>query len=108
MLNADAHRAVLTGATGKDSVVDAISWIAQGHELVSGTDVHAVLRSVVAVSRGVEAAQEATQRLARAAADSELDSAEVLFGLDEVNWPGRFRRALDVLAWRSTAVAYAV
>ena len=100
-MSAKEHEPVLTGATGKESVADAISWIARGHDLVPGADVHAVLRSLVALGSGGEAAQEATQRLTRIAAASKLDSGKVLFGLDEVNWPARFRRALDVLAWRS-------
>jgi hypothetical protein len=88
-------------AAGKGDVGEAVAWIAEGHALAAGTDVHAVLRSLVALNRTSQVAQEALKRLTRLAAASDLDTAAVLFRFNEISWPERFRRALDVLAWRS-------
>jgi hypothetical protein len=100
-VSAAEHKGTLTAATGKNGVAQATAWIAEGHDLANGTDVHALLRSLVALNGSTGPSIEATRRVARMAVDSDLDTAAVLFRLEQVNWPERFRRALDLLALRS-------
>ena len=100
-MDREEHIAVLKAATGKQSLEDALAWIAEGHALAPEADARAVLRSVVQLSPEGRDADRATKRIARMASKSEFDSARILIDIESVSWPERFRRALDLLAWKS-------
>ena len=84
-------------ATRRDSIDDALNWIAAGWKVAGHVSLDQLLRAVIRLSDH-PGARGAAQRLARMAAASELNSGNVIFGLDEVDTPATFRRALDRLA----------
>jgi hypothetical protein len=88
-------------ATGRTSLDEAVAWIAEDHPLASGTDTNAVLQALVSLPQSIMYRERAIQRLARENSRSTLDTASVLFGIEGVVAPTAYRKALDVLAWKS-------
>lgn len=92
----------LIDATGAQSPSEAVKWIAEGHPLKKRTDPHAVLRALVGLDDPIGGnTDKAIVRLARHVSRSQLDSARVIFQIDELERPARYRRAIDTLAWKS-------
>lgn len=60
----------------------------------------ALLRALVEYD-GEGDVRAARERIVRSLAISNLDTASVLFALEEIRPPAQFRRALDALAWKS-------
>jgi hypothetical protein len=88
-------------ATKQPDLRGALQWIAEGHPLQAGTGSHELLRAVADVSAPADLKQAAARRLTRQVADSELDTAAVIFELQTIVPPLAFRNALDLLAWKS-------
>jgi hypothetical protein len=89
--------AVLLAATGTPSVADAVSWLADGHPIEAGSDLHAVLRALVLQKPSADY-ERATRRIARIVAASHLDTAAVLFDRQAIVPAARFAQALSGLA----------
>ena len=87
--------------TGRDTVEDALDWIAQGWAVKLHVPMQQVLRAISRLECDDGSKARALQCVAREAATPDFDSASVLFGLDLVTPPHRFRVALDELASRS-------
>lgn len=102
MITAHEQR-VLIRATGRKSVADALGWIAEGHRLRPGNDPHDVLKAVLSANAaGERGAGDAVVRLAHDVSASGLDSAAVLFKIDEAAPAARFKRGLNALASKTT------
>lgn len=91
---------VLCRATGRDEAQEAVSWLAEGHPLREEANRREVLRALVSHNGGGDT-RTAIERVTREILSSKLDTAAVLFALDQARSPGHFRRSLDVLAWKS-------
>src|SRR5215203_7529621 len=79
-MSADVPSAnVLTEATGRQSVTEALARIADEHPLERGTDLQELFRAVATYSESTAEAEHALRILARAVAASDLDSAAILF-----------------------------
>lgn len=84
--------------TGRDKVEDALDWIANGWPIKPHVRKQQVLRAITRLECDDGSKARALQCVARDAATSDFNSASVLFGLDLVTPPRRFRVALDELA----------
>ena len=92
---------MLRGATGRRTIEEALAWIAEGHRLEESADLHQLLQAIVAADLCSGEAREAVRRLARMVAESDLDTASVIFAPEAISPPSRYRRVLDLLAWKS-------
>jgi hypothetical protein len=94
-----AAEAVLRRASGRPSVAEAIAWLAEGHPLKEGVEPVEALRALEQLGEnGAANLTDARRRLAKDAADSEVDSARELFALDKLSPLSTYRRVLDRLA----------
>jgi hypothetical protein len=91
----------ICAASGREPLLDALSWIAEDHPLNAGTDLHELLQALATIPETTSELTVALRRVAREVAKSRLDTATVLFSFDNVTPPAAFRRALDALAWKS-------
>jgi hypothetical protein len=89
---------LLLSVTDQTSIDDALEWIADGFPLELNADVRAVIRSVMAVSGDELLKQKAIRSLVRRISVSELDSAQILFDVDELLDPDDVRMSLLRLA----------
>jgi len=89
---------LLLSVTDQTSIDDALEWIADGFPLELDADVRAVIRSVMAVSGDELLKQKAIRSLVRRISVSELDSAKILFDVDELLDPDDVRMSLLRLA----------
>ncbi|MFL5350687.1 MAG: hypothetical protein ACJ8AT_38440 [Hyalangium sp.] len=89
---------VLRQATSRGDAQDAVGWIADGHPLVAGHAPQEVLRALLSLDPPPPRCDNAIARLAREVATSSLDTAQILFGLDQLPSPSSWRATLDVLA----------
>jgi len=92
---------MLRGATGRRTIEEALAWIAEGHRLEESADLHQLLQAIVAADLCSGEAREAVRRLARTVAESDLDTASVIFAPEAITLPSRYRRVLDLLARKS-------
>jgi hypothetical protein len=87
-------------ATRRLTVGDAYYWIATGGRLRDGTDQNQLLRDLVALDAGGEDSRRAVLALIRSVLASDLDSAAVVFGVNQIEPAAAYRSALDGLARR--------
>lgn len=86
-------------ATGRETLDEALEWIASGYPVEKGTDPHELLEALCAVDApGSTALVDALRRVAREVSSSTLDSAAVIFEPALITPPDAFRRALDTVA----------
>ncbi len=97
MSNAD----VIQAATGQSKIEDALAWIAEGHSLKAEVSLQSLLQAVVAIEGGAENHQAALRRIARAATESDLDTASAIYNPDLLGPLRNYKRVLDLLARRS-------
>jgi len=94
----------LRSATGRDSVADALAWIAEGHPLNSSVPLHAVTAAALAAERtGAPHAGDAVVVITQHLVRSTLDPATMLFDEEAMPNAQSLRHALDVLAAKCTA-----
>lgn len=94
-------RALVLDVSGRSEIDDALDWIARGWHLETGLPVQTLLRAITSLEFDSESKNRALQYLSRIAATSDFDSAAVLFGLNLVSPPAKYRKALDELAFFS-------
>lgn len=92
---------VVLGATERETLEEAIAWIAEGHPLNPESGLRAVLQAIIALDRKSADAEQAIRRLAREISQSDLDTASVLLNVDAITPPTYYRSALDTLAWKN-------
>ncbi len=97
MTNADAVQA----ATGQPSIEDALAWIAEGHPLKPEVGLQDLLQAVVGIDGGRENHQAALRRVARAATESDLDTASAIYNPDLLEPLRGYKSVLDLLARKS-------
>lgn len=97
MTNAD----VIQAATGQSNIEDALAWIAEGHSLKAEVSLQALLQAVVGIGGGGENHQAALRRIARAATESDLDTASAIYNPDLLGPLRGYRAILDLLAHKS-------
>ena len=73
---------VIQAATGQSNIEDALAWIAEGHSLKAEVSLQALLQAVVGIGGGGENHQAALRRIARAATESDLDTASAIYNPD--------------------------
>jgi hypothetical protein len=73
-------------------------WLGEDHPIERGSDLNQLLRAVVNHGGAHEYAERALRRLARAVAESDLDSATFLFETETIVPASYFRATLDRLA----------
>jgi len=95
--------AVLTvlRATGRPTVAEAMSWIANSLSLTSDVDIHRLLRALATLNPSEPDGPKALQVVARRATQSNVDTAAVLFKPEFIIPARRFRDALDLLSKHS-------
>jgi hypothetical protein len=92
---------VVQAATGQPNVEDALAWIAEGHSLKPEVGLHALLQAVVRLDGGGENHQAALRRVARAATESDLDTAGAIYNPDLLGPLRSYKSILDLLARKS-------
>lgn len=97
MTNAD----VIQAATGQSNIEDALAWIAEGHSLKAEVSLQALLQAVVGIGGVGENHQAALRRIARAATESDLDTASAIYNPDLLGPLRGYRAVLDLLARKS-------
>lgn len=97
MTNAD----VIQAATGQSNIEDALAWLAEGHSLKAEVSLQALLQAVVGIGGGGENHQAALRRIARAATESDLDTASAIYNPDLLGPLRGYRAILDLLARKS-------
>jgi hypothetical protein len=103
-MDADVDANVVAGVlrvTGRDSLADAIAWLAEELPMPEGTDWSWLLRVLVDLVDDDEASCRALRRVVREVTRSEMDSSRVLFDTQDLPAPQRFADALGELLQRS-------
>jgi hypothetical protein len=91
----------LREATGRATVGDSCSWIANGYPLAAQADIHLVLRDLVLVQPDGPDWARALELLTRSIARSDVDSAAILFKPEAIVPARRFRDVLERLVAHS-------
>lgn len=92
--------AFLCRVTRQDAIDDAIDWLADGLPLQEHCDPRSLIRAVARTSDRSARREAALRRLARELTTSSIDSAEFLFGIQELPPPSRYSESLHALATR--------
>jgi hypothetical protein len=87
-------------ATGQNTLSTAYYWLANDAALVGGTDGHRLLRDLVLLNPTTDVGIAAITTLARKVTASSIDPSAVVFEVDQIDRPARYRAALDALASR--------
>lgn len=97
----EEHMKLLSRATGRDEVADALEWIAERRRL-STVPVNQLLQALVAASdAGLPQSRAALREASRSALSSTLDTSADLLAIDTITVPDRYERALVELASRT-------
>jgi hypothetical protein len=92
---------VVQVATGRSSIEDALAWIAEGHTLKDEIGMQVLLQAVVGLGGCGENHQAALRRVARAAVESDLDTANAIYNPDLLGPLRNYKAILDLLARKS-------
>jgi len=92
---------VVQAATGQSNVEDALAWIAEGHSLKPEVGVNALLQAIVGLDGAAENHHAALRRIARAATESDLDTAGAIYNPDLLDPLRSYKSILDLLARKS-------
>jgi hypothetical protein len=89
---------IVQAAAGQSNIEDALAWIAEGHSLKAEVSLQALLQAVVGIDGARENHQAALRRVARAATESDLDTASAIYNPDLLG--PKFARPLTTLPRR--------
>lgn len=99
-----AHETALLTATGRNQLLDAMHWIAEGRRLNGEVDGATLLGALVAAAdAGVAGAEPALRTAVRAALRSTLDTSADLVMTDGIVPPSRYEAALANVARRTAS-----
>jgi len=87
-------------ATGQTILSTAFYWLANDAALVGDADHHHLLRDLILLNPTTDVGIGAITTLARKVATSAIDPSAVVFDIDHIDRPARYRAALDALAIR--------
>jgi hypothetical protein len=93
--------ATIIEATGRSSLADAIAWIGEGHPMPATTNWTRLLQALVeAGEKDID--RDALRRVTREVADSDVDTARLVFDPDDLPTIEDFDRAVEALLSRSS------
>ena len=99
----DGSADLVMAATSRDSVPDAIAWLAENHPMPPDTNWPRLLQALVEIlDDGDELHDVALRRATREVASSKIDTGRALFDVANIPSPATFKQALDALVSRST------
>ena len=98
MDSATDAKETLLRATGRGTIDEALDWLVADHPVVDDTGPRELLQAVIQLGPDAPKTTDVVRRLTRSLAKSELDTAAVLFAIEEVSKPSEFRKVLDLLA----------